>query len=63
MAEASEPETKSLLTKQAERMREELAKAAEKVKEIPTVKRALEVYDEQLEKLRAAMVRLITTMH
>ena len=55
MAETTE--TKSLLTKQAERMREELAKAADKVKEIPAVKKALDAYDEQMEKLRQAMVR------
>jgi hypothetical protein len=54
MAEATE--TKSLLTKQAERMREELVKAADKVKEIPAVKKALDMYDEQMEKLRQAMV-------
>ena len=52
-------ETKSLLERQAERMREELVKAADKVKEIPQVKKALELYDEQMEKLRQAMVRMI----
>ena len=55
---SADPETKSLLTKQAERMREELLKASEKVKEIPAVKKALEMYDEQMEKLRQAMVSL-----
>ena len=55
---SEQPETKSLLTTQAERMREELAKAAEKVKEMPAVKKALEAYDEQMEKLRQAMVSL-----
>ena len=49
-------ETKSALTVQAEKMREELNKAAEKVKEMPQVKKALEMYDEQMEKLRQAMV-------
>jgi len=50
-----ETETKSFLTVQGERMREELMKAGEKVREIPQVKRALELYDEQMEKLRQAM--------
>jgi hypothetical protein len=54
---SSDAETKSLLTRQAERMREELVKAADKVKEIPAVKKALAMYDEQMEKLRQAMVR------
>lgn len=56
----SEPETKSMLTVQAERMREELAKAGEKVMEIPQVKKAMEFYDEQMEKLRQALVRFLT---
>jgi hypothetical protein len=53
---SSDAETKSMLTVQAEKMRAELLKAADKVKEIPQVKRALELYDEQMEKLRQAMV-------
>jgi len=36
-------------------MREELYKAADKFKEMPAVKRAMEIYEEQMEKLRQAM--------
>ena len=64
MASANpETETKSFLTVQGERMREELMKAGEKVREIPQVKRALELYDEQMEKLRQAMVNFLNHLN
>jgi len=48
-------EEKTLLQKQADRIREEINKAAEKFKEIPQVKAALDKYDETMEMLRKAM--------
>jgi len=40
---------------QAEKMREEILKAAEKVRENPAVKSAIAKYDEQMAKLKVAM--------
>jgi proline racemase len=46
--------TKAVLLEKAEQMRAELVKAADKVKELPQVKKAMTMYDEQMEKLRQA---------
>jgi uncharacterized protein YjaG (DUF416 family) len=52
---SDDAETKTMLQQQGEKMREEMVKASDKVKEMPAVKKALEMYDEQMEKLKTAM--------
>lgn len=52
---SEDAETKTFLQTQAEKMRAEMVKAGDKVKEIPQVKKALDLYDEQMEKLKVAM--------
>lgn len=52
---SSDTETKTFLQTQAENMRAEMVKAADKVKEIPQVAKALALYDEQMEKLKVAL--------
>ena len=47
------------LISQAEKMREELHILAEKVRELPQVKKTLDLYDEQVEKLKQTIVSYI----
>src|SRR5690606_5123571 len=46
---------KAQLVEKAEAMKQELLKAAEKVKENPNVKKAFDTYDQQMAQLKAAM--------